>query len=182
MVVVLVPVLAIAAGLIGRFYRRLARSLQVPPGARLDMAPAGSSQTPVLVPVEEINLATVMALGEACKRSADVTAVHVIVDPDEPSHTADRWASQFPQIPLVLIDSPYRTVSDPMVAYVTDRLREGAHEIVVLVPVLDVGKVYERPLVNQSLKGLVKALTGRRHVTVETSVFSLGAKRRARAF
>jgi hypothetical protein len=179
-VVILIPILASASWMIGRFYRNLRRALNVAPEAVLDLRPSGSSRVPVIVPVEDINLATVMALGSACERSQDVTAVHVLVDPDEPSAVHERWAKQFPEIPLVVIDSPYRTVADPIVHYVNDRLRQAPHEVTVMIPVLDVAHWHERPLVNQSLKRLASMLRHRRHVDVVSFRYNPGRPGRRR--
>ena len=179
-VVILIPVLASCSWLIGRFYKRLKRALNVAPEAILDMSPHGDSGIPVVVPVEDVNLATVMAIGAACGLSRRVTAVHVVVDPDEPSTVEGRWHQQFPEIPLVLIDSPYRTVAEPIVAYVNDLIRHAPHEVVVLVPVLEVPHWYQRPLVNQSLKRLRGLLEKRRQVTVRTFPFSVGTAGRRR--
>ena len=144
------------------------------------MEARGPSTVPVVVPVEDINLATVMAIGAACERSREVTAVHVLVDPDEESTVEQRWQAQFPSIPLVVIDSPYRTVADPIAVYVNDRLREAPHEVTVMVPVLEVNRWWQRPLVNQSLKRLVRLLGQRRHVNVVRYPFQPGTTGRRR--
>jgi amino acid transporter len=181
-VVILIPVLALIAWGIGRFYQKLARTLHVAPEAVLDIAPRGDSRRPIVVPVETLNLATVMTLGAACERSRDVTAVHVVVDPDEPSTVEEQWHSQFPNIPLVVIDSPYRTVADPIAAYVADRVRKAPYEVTVLVPLLQVRHFYQRPLVNQSLKRLTRLLRKRSHVEVVNYPFAAtGAGRRRKA-
>ena len=180
MVVIAIPIITVALFGIGRFYKSLRRALYVNPGAVLDIRPAGPSARPIVVPVEEINLATVMALGAAAERSRDVTAVHVLVDPDEPSNVEENWNRQFPDIPLVVIDSPFRTVADPIAMYVNDRLRQPPHDITVMIPVLEVKRWYARPLVNQSLKRLRDLLEGRRHVEVVSYPYNpgLGAGRR----
>ncbi|MCZ2108946.1 MAG: APC family permease [Dehalococcoidia bacterium] len=177
-VCLLIPILAGTAMLIGRFYHNLKRNLHVSPDAVLDLKPRGESRIPVLVPVEDINLAIVMTLGAACERSRDVTAVHVMVDPDERSTVEERWARQFPEIPLVVIDSPFRTVSDPIAAYIEDRLRQAPHEVTVIVPLLEVQHWYQRPLVNQSLKRLNKMLHRRGRVSVVVYPFNAGSRRR----
>lgn len=180
MVVVALPTLALIAWLISRFYRGLDRSLRVPPEAQLDIRPMGPSAVPIVVPVEDINLSTVMALGAACERSRDVVAVHVLVDPDERSTVEERWQNQFPSVPLVVIDSPFRTVAEPIVVYVNDRLHEAPHEVIVMVPTIEVRHWYQRVLVNQSLKRLIKLLGTRRHVTVVEAPFSGGSGGRGR--
>ena len=177
-VVVLIPLLAGVGLLIRRFYRRLQRALHVPPESVLELQPRGRSAVPVVVPVEEINLATVLAVGAACARSRDVRAVHVVMDPDEPSKLAERWRHQFPGVPLVIIDSPYRTVADPIAAYVRTRVREVPHEVHVIVPLLIVRRWYQRPLVNQSLKPLVKLMGREGHVTVERVEVDLRGRHR----
>lgn len=178
-VCILIPVLAAVALLIGRFYKGLKRALRVAPEAVLDLRASGPSRVPIIVPVEDVNLATVMTLGAACERSRDVTAVHVMVDPDEPSTVEERWHAQFPHIPLVIIDSPYRTVADPIAAYIDDRLQDApAHEVTVLVPLLEVPHWYQRPLVNQSLKRLGRLLARRRQVEVIDYPIPIGAPRR----
>jgi len=174
-VVLLIPVLAAVFLFIGRFYRSLKRMMHVSTDAVLNIRASGQSRVPIIVPIEDINLATVMTIGAACERSRDVTAVHVILDPDEPSTVEERWQQQFPDVPLVVIDSPYRTAADPIAAYVDDRLREAPHEVTVMVPVLEVRHWYQRPLVNQSLKRLDKLLARRRQVSVVRFPFTPGS-------
>ena len=174
MVVVALPIIATWLWRIGGYYHSLGRALRVPPEAVLDIVPRGPSPVPILVPVEDINLATVMTLGAACERSRNVTAVHVIIDPEDRSSVEEQWQRQFPNIPLVIIDSPFRTVADPIALYVNDLLREPPHEVTVMFPVLEVAHWWQRPLVNQSLKGLITLMRGRRHVNVVPYEFQPG--------
>lgn len=180
MVVIAIPVLTAGLWWIGRFYKMLQRQLFVPPDAELDIAPRGPSRIPILVPVDSITLATVMTLGAACERSSDVSAVHVVVDPDEHSTVEERWEKQFPLIPLIVISSPFRTVADPIARYVDDRLKLAPHEVTVMVPLIEVQHAYHRPLVNQSLSRLTQLLGNRRHVNVITFPFSAGSMGRRR--
>lgn len=180
MVVIALPVLTAGLFWVGRFYRQLQRQLFVSPDAQLDISPRGESRVPIIVPIEDITLATVMTLGAACERSRDVTAVHVVVDPDAPSTVEARWRRQFPDIPLVLISSPFRTVADPIARYVDDRLKHAPHEVTVMVPLLEVSRAYHRPLVNQSLARLTTLLDNRRHVNLIKYPFSVGSMGRRR--
>jgi len=163
MVVVALPIITIVLFRIGQFYRRLSRELHVPADRQFEMTPTGRSRTPVLVPVEEINLPLVVTLGAACERSRMVTAVHVNYDSEDQHSVVRRWGTQFPNIPLVVIDSPYRTVAEPLAWYVRDRLRESSG-VTVLLPYVQVRHWWQRPLVNQSLRRLRKLLKSRRTV------------------
>ena len=164
MVAILLPLIAFVLWRIGRFYKRLHRELHVSAGSTFELAPRGKSRTPAIVPVEEINLATLSALDAACERSAVVTAVHVNYDAEDDDRLIKQWEAQFPRIPLVVINSPYRTASEPLAWYIADRLRESPGATVFL-PVVQVGRARQRPLVNQSLRRL-RTLLGRRR-TVE---------------
>ena len=174
MVTILLPVITIWLFRIGGYYSRLKRELHVPPTAILDLKPHGTSRVPVLVPVEDVNLPTILALGAACERSSTVTAVHVHFDTEERDSLTARWAEQFPDIPLVIIDSPYRTVAEPLSWYINDRLKEWPNEATIIVPVVRVRHWYQRPLVNQSLGRLRSLVRRRRMVQLIEQPFAVG--------
>jgi amino acid transporter len=173
MVVVAIPMITLMLWSTGRFYSRLRRRLHVQPDHQFDLVPRGRSRSLVLVPVEEINLATVMALSAACDRSSNITAVHVNFDAEDDDALIRRWDSQFPKIPLVVIESPFRTVAEPLAVYVRERLKDSPGATVVM-PVIQVRRFWQRPLVNQSLGRLRTLLRGRRNVEFVDQVFALG--------
>ncbi|MBI5947995.1 MAG: APC family permease [Chloroflexi bacterium] len=174
MVVVLLPIITVWLWMIGRFYRRLATALKVPEQAVFELRPKGASRVPVLVPVEEINLATVIAIDAACQRSKAVTAVHVNYDAEDGRVLIQKWNQQFPGVPLVVIESPFRTVAEPLSLYVTDRLKEWPHEVTIILPVVKVRHWYQRPLVNQSLKRMRTLVGKRRTVELIEQPFAVG--------
>ncbi len=167
MVALLLPAIVIWLHRIGSYYRRLKRELNVPTGTVFDIKPHGRSSVPILVPVEEINLPTMVALGAACERSRAVTAVHVQFDDQGGNDLAMRWAAQLSEIPLVIITSPYRTVAEPLSWYVHDRLRETPAGLAIILPIVVVRHWYQRPLVNQSLRRLRKIIPTRRIEFIE---------------
>lgn len=179
-VALIIPAITFWLWRVGGFYQALRRVLHVAPEAQLDIAPNGESRVPILVPVEEINLAGVMTLGAACERSRDVTAIHVRVNAGTEESFESRWQRQFPTVPLVVIDSPFRTVADPIARYVDDVLKRPPHEVTVMVPLLEVRRWYHRPLVNQSLKRLTSLLADKRHVNVVPYPFYAGGVPRRR--
>ncbi len=162
-VVLLVPLLAYWFWRIGGYYRRLSRELHVSPVSRFDIAPHGPSRTVALVPIETVNLAAVTALVAACERSRNVTAIYVNYDAEREESFMERWDQQFPNIPLVVINSPYRTVAEPLSWYITDLLQESPGATVFL-PLIRPRRWYQRALVNQSLRRLKGLLRRRRGV------------------
>ena len=172
-IVIALPIITLALWMIGRFYAKLKRTLHVSPQNTFDMRAHGASRTHVVVPVEEINLPTVMALEAACQRSRAVTAVHVNYDSEDDDSLIKRWGGQFPNIPLVVINSPYRTVAEPLAWYITDGLKEW-HEATIMLPVIKVSHFWERPLVNQSLGRLRGLLRRKRTVEFVEQPFAVG--------
>ena len=82
-----------------------------------------------------------------------------------------RWERQLPEVPLVIVESPYRALVGPLLAYldVLDRAwpvdREAPITFVV-IPEYVARSWWERLLYNQSAKRLRAALLGRPHTVV----------------
>ena len=51
------------------------------------------------------------------RSSRDVRAVYVTDDPDAAEALRERWERQLPGVPLVIVESPYRAVISPVLAY-----------------------------------------------------------------
>jgi amino acid transporter len=173
MVVAAVPILVVLLWRIGRFYKKLGRQLHVPADRTFDFKPEGPGKRPTIVPVEEITLPTVTALQAACQRSSNVTAVHVNYDPEDEDWLIKRWPKQFPHIPLVVINSPYRIVAEPLSWYVQDQLRKSPGATIV-IPSVHVRHWWQRPLVNQSLRRLRGLLRRRKGVQFDDVPFYVG--------
>ena len=141
--------------------------------AVFDLKPHGPSRIPAIVPVEEITLPTIIALGTACERSSDVTAVHVNYDTEDGDLLIKRWPSQFPDIRLVVIESPYRTVAEPLSWYITDRIKQFPNEATIILPSIRVRHWWQRPMVNQSLRRLRTVLGRRKTVTFVENPFAV---------
>jgi len=110
-------------------YRRVALQLSLE-GARQPTL----GHVPVVVLVGRLNRGVLEAMGFARAISADVTAVSVDIDPTETSRLRMRWPEWFPDVPLVVLESPYRSVISPVLDYIDrlDRDKPGPYLIVVL--------------------------------------------------
>ena len=167
-------VLALVAGLVAlmlfirRQYEGQADELHV----REDTVFAGPHREQrVVVPVNGINRTVVQAVTFAQAIATDVRAVYVTVDPDEAAEMRQRWERQLPGVPLVIVESPYRAIVGPIVAYL-DVLaaawppdREAPVTIVVL-PEYVAKHWWDRMLYNQTAKRLKAAIVGREHTVI----------------
>ncbi|MBN8548828.1 MAG: APC family permease [Deltaproteobacteria bacterium] len=96
-------------------------------------------QYKVIIPVSQINRATLGALQFARSLSKDVTAVMVDIDPAKTQSLKENWSIKVPDIQLVVLDSPYRSVIDPLLEYldeVDDRDPDRGLAVVVLPEVV----------------------------------------------
>ena len=167
-VLLLIPMLIGVMLFIRGQYRSTARQLAV----RDDIVIRGlQREERVVVPVPGINRAVIQAVNVGRSIARDVEAVLVSDDPAAAAQVRDRWARQLPKVPLVVVESPYRALVGPLLAYldVLDRSwprDQPAPVRFVVVPEFVARHWWEQVLYNQSARRLRKALLGRPHTVV----------------
>jgi hypothetical protein len=125
----------------------------------------------VVIPVNGINRAVVQAINFGRALTRDLRAVYVTDDLDAADALRVRWERQLPDVPLVIVESPYRAVISPVVAYldILDQAwppdKEAPLTIVVL-PEYVARHWWDRLLYNQTAKRLKSALVGREHTVI----------------
>ncbi len=83
----------------------------------------------VIVPIAAINRVARQTLAYARSISDNVTAVHVTDDEDGDSRRCARhWNALGTDVPLVIIESPYRSLVGPLLAYI-DEIDSSARTI-----------------------------------------------------
>jgi len=159
--------------LIRRHYDRVEEELRVEEGAlREGMPMAVAKERPpsrehVIVPVDAVNRISAAAVAFARELSARVTAVHVTDDREAAEKFRSRWQQAVPDVPLLLIESPYRAFVAPMLAYVESLERaEPQVRITVVLPGLVPRHWWERLLHNQDVRRLKPHLEKRPRVRV----------------
>ena len=167
-VLILIPLLVAMMLFISRQYRSVAAKLAVRPDATI---PRPHREERVVVPVPGINRAVVQAINVGRSIAPDVRAVLVSDDPDEAARIQERWQRQLSDIPLVFVESPYRALVGPLLAYL-DVLDlawppdKKAPITFVVIPEYVARSWWERILYNQNVKRLRAALLGRPHTVV----------------
>jgi amino acid transporter len=144
------------------------RELQVRPDA---VVPTPHREERVIVPVPGITRAVVQAINVGRSIAPNVNAVLISDEPEDAAEIQARWKRQLPDIPLVIVESPYRALVAPMLAYldVLDRSGPAGREApitFVVIPEYVARSWWERILYNQSAKRLRTALLGRPHTVV----------------
>jgi amino acid transporter len=167
-VAVIIPVLVLMMLFINRQYRASAEHLAVKQDV---VIPPPRREERVIVPVPGINRAVVQAVNVGRSIAPDVRAVLISDEPEEAAAIRERWERQLPDVPLVIVESPYRALVGPMLAYlhVLDETWPEEKEqpiTFVVIPEYVARSWWERILYNQSANRLRRALIGRPHTVV----------------
>ena len=167
-VLILIPVLIAVMLFIHKQYNASTANLAV----RDDIViPPPRREERVVVPVAGINRAVIRALNVGRSIASDVRGVLVSDDPAEAARIRERWDRQLPDVMLVVVESPYRALVGPLLAYldVLDQAWPPDKEApitFVVIPEYVASSWWERILYNQSANRLRRALIGRQHTVV----------------
>ncbi|GAB4528889.1 MAG: APC family permease [Anaerolineales bacterium] len=132
-VLILIPVLVwLFLGIHGH-YKSLAEQLSL---QNYLPQPTQKKRHRVLVLVSSVHRGTLDALRYARTLSDDITALHVVVDPEDAVKTRAKWETWGDGTRLVLLDSPYRLLIEPVLEYLDEIIRTSQPNelITVVVP------------------------------------------------
>jgi amino acid transporter len=146
MVIVLIPLIVLVFQTIHRHYQKLARQLSLV-GARRPRI----GKNPVVVLVAGLHRGTVEALEYARSISPNVTALTVDLDSTQTTKLRMKWAEWEPEIPLVVLESPYRSILKPLLEYIDRMEKQGeGRYLTVVIPEFVPSHWWEHFLHNQT--------------------------------
>ncbi len=167
-VIVLIPVLVALMLFIRREYDAQERELFVRDDFVMD---APHREQRVVIPINGVNRSVIQAVKFGRTMSSDVRAVFVTVDRDVGDAFRAQWERQVPGVVLVIVESPYRAVVSPILAYL-DVLDQAwppdkpAPVTIVVLPEYVARHWWDRILYNRTAKRLKSAILGREHTVV----------------
>ncbi|MEV4638512.1 APC family permease [Actinoplanes sp. NPDC049548] len=175
LVVIAVPVLYALMRAVRAHYDRV--------GAELEPEPGGvvmPSRVHAVVLVSRVHRPTLQALAYArATRPDTLTAVTVAISDDEVERLRREWADRELPVPLTVLDSPYREITDPVLDHVGRLRAEGPRDLVVVyIPEYVVGRWWEQLLHNQSALRLKARLLFQRRVMVVSVPWQLDSSSR----
>jgi amino acid transporter len=168
LVVVLIPVQVSVFLFINRQYRASSAQLSIKPDL---VVPVPHREERVVVPVPGLSRAVVQAINVGRSISEDIRAVFITEDPEAAEQLRERWQRQVPHVQLVVVESPYRALAGPLLAYL-DVLDSAwppdkpAPITFVVIPEYVARHWWERILFNQSSKRMKTVLLGRPQTVV----------------
>ena len=170
LVILLIPIQIVVFSFIHRQYAATRAQVALRPE---QVAPEPHRHERVVVPVSGLNRAVVQAVNVGRSISDDIRAVLVTEDHDYAENVRADWERQVPGVPLVIVESPYRALTGPLVAYleVLDQSWPPDKEppvTFVVLPEFVPRHWWERWLFNQATADLRRTLLGRPDTVVTT--------------
>ncbi len=171
-VVVAIPLLVWIFVSINRHYKYVAQRLSIQ-----DLAPRGyiprprTAQVthPAIVIVGHLNRGTVEALDYARSIADEIIAVHVDIGSTDREKLRTRWADLESDIQLVIIESPFRSLIEPIIDFISNYEIEHPDVLsTIIIPAFVTRNWWESLLHNQTTLFLKAALRGKRSRVVTT--------------
>lgn len=160
-VVALAIMLLIFRG-IRKHYDYLARELSV--GQQDAVRPV---RTIALLLVPRLHRGILKAIAYARATSHDVRAIHVTLDSNNVTQIKEDWNRFGSDIPLVILDSPYRSLVEPLIEYIDQAVAEEPDLVVTVIVPQAVPKFWWQGLLHNNAAVYLKlALASRRNVVV----------------
>jgi amino acid transporter len=163
-VVLLIPTLVIGFLSVRRHYETVAAQLSLE-----DQSPTPPPlDNTVLVLVGDLHRGVVRALRYAQTLSPTAKAVYVETDPERTRRLEERWGKWGLGVPLIVLNSPYRSLLGPLMEYIDQLQRQrGDHHVVTIVlPEFLPARWWQQLLHNQTALLIKGQLLFRKNVVV----------------
>jgi amino acid transporter len=160
-IAMLIPVVVWVFVRIRSHYQSIRRQLSLrglPPSLKPSPPPR------VVVPVSGVHRGIVDAIAFARSISKDVTAVYIELEPGAAASVFETWQQWWPDVPLVIVPSPYRSIVGPLLDFLdkTDREHNDGQQATVVLPEFVPAHWWQALLHNQSAWLIKAALLYRR--------------------
>ena len=168
-VLIIIPALIVALNGIRKHYASTAEQLSL-----VGRSPSSLRFNHVIVPVGTLHRGVVRALEYARTLSTDVTAVYVETNPETTAKLRAKWETWGQDIPLEVLDSPYRSTVAPLMG-VINRFDNSRRDTVVtiVIPEFVPSRWWQQILHNQTALTLKFLLLSRRNTVVISIPFHL---------
>lgn len=146
-VIILIPIFVLIFIKINTHYSEIAKEL-----AYHGESLGNPTSQKIIVPVASLTRVVAHTVNYAKTLSSDIVAVHVSTDDDKADKLKIKWQEYEPDIPLVVLPSPYRAILSPLIEYIeTEEAKlERDKLITVLIPEFVTRKWWQYFLHNQT--------------------------------
>ncbi len=190
LIIVIMPLLVLMFRGIRQVYQGEIQNLEITPEAeedfrrhmiRLKRRRANVKLTDfrdkVIVPVYDLNLVVLKTLKYAYSLTPQITAVHVASEPIRTEKLLKHWAEHHIEIPLEIVESPYRSTVQDLLRYIDKVEKDGNFDTITLaVPEYVPIKLWHNLLHNQTGQLMKLMFLFRKNVYVTSVPYHPGRK------
>lgn len=150
-----IPILAFLMLGVKRYYRDVDHEIAID-----DITRFGATGDVAIVMVSRLQKPVVKAVDYAvAAKHGKTIAVHVAVDADDAAELQKQWADHLMPIPLVIVESPYRSFAQPVAQFIKQyRAKHGSSVVTVYLPQYIVGHWWESFLHNRRARRMANQL------------------------
>jgi hypothetical protein len=132
-IIVLIPLLVTVFLRIRRHFRRVSEQLSLrglPPSLKPNPPPR------VVVPISGVHRGIFGAINFARSISQEVTALYIELEPGAAEKVRKEWEAWYPDVPLVVKPSPYRSLARPLIDFLdeTDEVHNDGQQAILIMP------------------------------------------------
>ena len=175
-VLVGIPILVVLCLRIRNHYLKVEDRLEIREGDVSDrhLRSTSSSTQTVIVPVSRLDRSVLRTIEYAQALSQNVTGVHMTDDMSQGEELRAEWENMLPNTPLVTVESPYRALVGPFLAYIdaVDKVNPQEH-IAVVLPEFVPAHIWQGLLHNQLSSRLKLSLLRRPNTAVVDVLYHL---------
>jgi hypothetical protein len=165
MVIVLIPIMVLGFRAIHSHYALASTELETTTPLR-----AEDINLIAVLPVSSLNRVTLQTLAYAQSISEHIAVVHISDDEEAMEAMQQKWNNLKTDVPLVIIESPYRSLVNPLVSYIVELQQQNPGATInVILPEYVPSHWWEQILHNQTALRIKAALLFRPGIVV-TSV------------
>ena len=128
-VILLTPTLVWAFFRVHHHYKAVAAELSLAGETRL----IGPRPVRTLVLIDNLHVASIRAINFALSLGQPWTAVHISIDPERTADLQKKWAARMGDTSLVVLESPYRSLTGPLTLYVQQLRQEAPDAYIHLI-------------------------------------------------
>ncbi len=172
-VLIFIPAMIFFFKAIHRHYKTTAEQLRISTAEFAEQLEIHNPRNLIIVPVSGITKVVAASIRYSKAMGGDVIALYIYTDEEERAKFEERWHSLNVDVPLRVLYSPYRSIVQPILAYVNEieMQRSIYHYITIVIPEFETAKLWHRILHNQTGWILRTLLILRENVIVSTLPF-----------
>jgi amino acid transporter len=161
-IILLIPMIVPVFIFIHKHYNRVAEQLRL---MSMQSPPPQTIEHSVLMPIDDVNYASLRAMSFARTISRDITVIHIASDTKRAAKIQEKMQQYAPDLKLVIVESPLRAFMRPLLTYVDFHHRQHPRGFVTIVmPEFITAHWWERYLHNRTAEHLTQAF--KRHPNI----------------